>query len=136
MFLIIPVMLVNLKVTFLRFIFWFPVILGNVFFLLSLSIVIIYFFYFVINSVLTTIAAFQDIPFLASFPNVGHICLFPFRSDLPMIVVLVISLAETSALGVHLLVVCWWSCICWWQVLEELFSHFNFPRNVSAFCLF
>ena len=51
------------------------------------------------------ISAYLDIPFLTSSPNVGHICLFPFRSDLPMIVVLVISLAQTSAFISSVLVV-------------------------------
>ena len=58
MFLIIPVMLMKLKVILLCLIFCFPVILSNVFFLLSLSIVITYSFYFVIYFMLTTIVVF------------------------------------------------------------------------------
>ena len=58
MFLIIPVMLMKLKVILLCLIFCFPVILSNVFFLFSLSIVITYPFYFVIYFMLTTIVVF------------------------------------------------------------------------------
>ena len=77
MLLIIPVMLANLKVTFPCFIFCFPVILGNIFFLLSLPIVIIYPFYFVIYYMLTTILPiYLDIPFLTYFPIVGHIYIY------------------------------------------------------------
>lgn len=102
--LIIPVMVVNLRVTFLCFILCFPAILGSFFVLfLGLPIAIIYPFYFVIYPF------YLDIPFSKLFPNVGYICLFPICFDLPLIVVLLISPALIFVFGVYLLMVCWWS---------------------------
>ena len=127
MLVIIPVILMSFKVTFLCFFFCFPVILGNGFFLLSLPIVIIYPFefviYFFVGYYCFILPVYLDISLLTSFPNVGHVFLFPFYSDLLMIVVLVIFLAQIFALGVHLLVACCWPCICSLQILEGLSLH-------------